>query len=168
MAAMMVPRRLHCLPFLLLLCVFTGARAQSPPEKTITLRMIDIHTGRLISTTDFLVQVDHQQTVHADWVTQNDDGSGKLTLPADAKLVFVQGKYDNSMSLYVNCDSQIKGKIPTLDSQGDDRWYSVADILSSGIVTHNGCGREKESARYTPKPGEFIFFVRKHNWREAD
>jgi len=122
----------------------------------------------MISTTYFLVRLDHQQAEHADWVTQNDDGSGKLTIPADARLILIQGKYDNSMSIYVNCDSEIKGKIPTLDTQSEERWYSVADILSTGIVTHNGCGKIKDSARFTPKPGEFVFFVRKHNWHESD
>jgi hypothetical protein len=43
------------------LCAQTG--------KTITLRMMDGKTGRLIATSDFLARIDHQQTVHANWVT---------------------------------------------------------------------------------------------------
>jgi len=45
------------------LCAQTG--------KTITLRMMDGKTGRLIATSDFLARIDHQQTVHANWVTMN-------------------------------------------------------------------------------------------------
>jgi hypothetical protein len=139
---------------------------QAQTGNTITLRMMDAKTGKMISTTDFLVQINHQQSVHADWVQLNDDGSGKLTLPPDASLILIHGKYDNSMSIYVNCDSVRKGKIPTMDSQVGDHWYPVADILKSGIVTHNGCG--KDSTSFAPKPGEFVFFVRKLNWRESD
>ena len=56
-------------------CLF----AQS--EKTITIRMLDGKTGKPIEASGFLVRVDHEQTVHADWVVQNEDGTGKLTLP---------------------------------------------------------------------------------------
>lgn len=142
--------------------------AQAQAGGAITLRMIDSHSGRMIANADFLVRIDHQPTEHADWVTPNDDGSGKLTVPADAKLILVHAKYDNAMSVYVNCDTESKGKIPTLNTQGEDRWYAISDILGAGIVAHNGCGRGKDDANFTPKPGEFVFFVRKHNWREAD
>jgi hypothetical protein len=147
-------------------CVGVVLHAQSPKE--ITLRMTDWRTGRLIATTDFLVQINHQQTEHADWVKLNDDGSGKLTLPPDATLIFIQGKYDSSLSLYVNCDSEKKTKVPTFNVPGDQHWYSVDDILKSGIVAHNGCGRGKDDPKFVPKAGEFVFFVRKESWREEE
>jgi hypothetical protein len=158
---------------LLLSTAFTAlplavAAQTAQPPKTITLRMMDWHTQRLIQSTDFIVQINHQQTEHANWVELNDDGSGKLTLPADAELVLIHGKYDSSMSLYVNCDSERATPIPTVGTQGAEHWYPVADILKSGVVGHNGCGKGKDDAKFAPKPGEFLFFVRKRNWRDSE
>jgi len=130
--------------------------------------MLDWRTGHIIASSDFLVQVNHQPTQHADWVTENDDGSGRLPLPADASVIQVHGKYNSSMSLYINCDSEKKTKIPDFNLPGDDHWYPVDEILKSGIVSHNGCGRGKDDPKFVPHPGEFVFFVRKENWREED
>jgi hypothetical protein len=135
--------------------------------KTITLRMIDGKTGRLIATTDFLVRIDHQETAHANWVTLNDDGTGKLTVPGDASLLSIQASYDSSTSLFVNCDSNNDYKA---SSQGyvRDRWYNVSEILAKGIVAPNDCIGKKvpEKLQLFAKPGEFVFFVRRMNARE--
>ncbi|MGA2887355.1 MAG: hypothetical protein ABSE51_04835 [Terracidiphilus sp.] len=137
--------------------------ALSAQTKTITIRMLDGRTGKLIATSGFLVRIDHQQTVHANWTTQNEDGTNKLTLPESASAFSIQGTYESSTELYVNCDSlTIKGAEPI------DRWYTIPEILTSGVVAPNGCGKLKETAklRPAPKPGEFIFFVRKTSWKE--
>jgi len=166
-----VARPIRALAALAIAALSFKAAAQS--ANSITIRMIDARTGHLISTTDFLVTVDHQQTVHADWVHLKDDGAGEFTVPAGATTLSVHGKYDNSMEIYVNCDTQKKGPIPAVAVTGDEQWYSIADILSTGIVARNGCGfklkekEEKDAAKFPPKPGEFIFFVRKLNWREG-
>jgi hypothetical protein len=172
---MVLPRRTRgaiAVPFMIaLLCA--GVPAQT--GNTITVRMLEGRTGRLVMTTDFLVQINHQQEQHANWVTLNEDGSGKLTLPPGATDISIHGKYDSSMSVYVNCDME-KGK-GILENQGllesavaPDRWYPVTDILNSGVVAPNGCLSKKDAAKQkiAPKPGEFVFFVRKKNWREED
>ncbi len=152
---------------------FSCAHVSAQAGKTITLRMLDGRTGRLIATSDFLVQINHQREQHANWVTLNEDGTGKLALPPEATELSLHGMYDSSMSIFVNCDLQ-KGK-GILEEQGlletaqsPDHWYSVADILASGIVAPNGCLSKKEAAKqkFAAKPGEFVFFVRKKNWRE--
>ncbi|HUH64093.1 MAG TPA: hypothetical protein VLZ50_13900 [Terracidiphilus sp.] len=173
---MILSRRLRGLaaaalvPFLL-----SCAHLSAQTGKAVTVRMLEGRSGRLIATSDFLVQINHQQEQHANWVTLNEDGTGKLTLPAEATEISVHGKYDSSMSIYVNCDSE-KGK-GILENQGllqtavaPDRWYSIADILTSGVVTANGCLKKKdaEKQKIVAKPGEFVFFVRKKNWREED
>ena len=149
-----------------LLCAQTG--------KTITVRMLNGKTGRLIETSTFLVRVDHEPTVHADWVTPNEDGTGKLTLPRIASLLSIRGTYDSSMTIYVNCDSASEKTNPI------DRWYAIAEILSVGVAAPNSCVKPAEDAKFKPlaklkpvaiptpaaKPGEFVFFVRKQNWRE--
>ncbi len=162
----MARQTLRALQLLLCIAAFCGVLyAQAP--KTITLRMIDGKSGKLIATTDFLVRIDHQETIHANWVTLNDDGTGKLTLPGDASLLSIHASYESSMSLFVNCDSNKDYKA---SSQGyvSDRWYSVAEILTNGIVTPNECIGKKvpEKLQLFAKPGEFVFFVRRMNVRE--
>jgi hypothetical protein len=149
------------------------AHLSAQTGKTITVRMLESRTGRLIATSDFLVQINHQREQHANWVTLNDDGSGKLTLPPGATEISIHGMYDSSMSIYVNCDGE-RGK-GILENQGlletevsPDHWYSIANIVTSGIVAQNGCVKKKdaEKQKIEAKPGEFVFFVRKKNWRE--
>ena len=146
--------------FLLFLCMAafsTPMQAQQAQTgKTITIRIRDSRTGNLITPTGILIRVDHQQTEHADWVQQNEDGSGKLTLQQDASLLTAHATYDQSMLIYVNCDS-------TKDRPGPvDHWYAVSDILKSGVVAPNDCSKRTAQA----KPGEFVVFVRRVNWRE--
>lgn len=136
-------------------------------QKTITLRMIDGKSGKLIATSDFLVRIDHQETVHANWVTMNEDGTGKLVLPGDASLLSIHASYDSSTSLYVNCDTNKEYKA---SHQGTvpDLWYSLSEILAKGIVAPNDCIGNKvpDKLQFFAKPGEFVFFVRPMTSRE--
>ncbi len=126
-------------------------------ERTITIRILDARTARPIVTSNFLVQINHMETIHADWVQSAESGPGKLTLPANATVISIHATYDSAMRTYVNCDSVGKKEGP------GEHWYAVSAILASGVVAPNGCSRMTETA----KPGEFIFFVRKENWRET-
>ena len=160
-------RRTHrVLCLLLCMAAFCGV-LWAQTGKTITLRMIDGKSGKLIATTDFLVRIDHQETIHANWVTLNDDGTGKLTLPGDASLLSIRASYDSSTSLFVNCDSNNDYKA-TNQGYVLDRWYSVSDILAKGVVAPNDCIGKKvpEKLQLFAKPGEFVFFVRRMNARE--
>jgi hypothetical protein len=157
-------RRTHrVLSLLLCMAAFCGVLC-AQTGKTITLRMMDGKTGRLIATSDFLARIDHQQTVHANWVTMNEDGTGKLIVPGDASLLSIRASYDGSTSLYVNCDANkdTKGVNP---GPILDRWYSVSDILTKGVVAPNDCiGKTvPEKLQIFAKPGEFVFFVRRMN-----
>ena len=155
-------RRTHpALSLLFCLAAFCGPLC-AQTEKTITIRMLDSKTGILIATSDFLVRINHQETVHADWVRKKEDGTGKLTLPPEAAVLTIQGTYESSMQIYVNCDSATEKVNPI------DRWYAVSEILTSGVVAPNGCGKPRDAAKLKPvaHPGEFVFFVRKQNWRE--
>ncbi|MGD0095816.1 MAG: hypothetical protein ABSB60_04935 [Terracidiphilus sp.] len=131
-------------------------------EKTITIRMLDGKTGKPMPVSGYVVRVDHDPTVHADWVMPGGDGSAKLTVPANAKVLSVQGTYDASMQLYFNCDSANGKQDPV------ERWYAISDILATGVVAPNGCGRASNAAKIKPtaKPGEFVFMVRKMTMAE--
>ena len=129
--------------------------AQTP--KSITIRVLDPHTGKALVTSSVLIRVDHQKTVHANWVALNEDLTGKATLPADAALLAAQASYDNTMELYINCDS-VKDNPPT-----GPHWYKLSDILATGVVAANGCSKRTAAA----KPGEFILFARRKNWHDS-
>jgi adhesin HecA-like repeat protein len=136
-------------------------------DKTITVRMLDSRTGKLIATSDFLVRVNHDQTLHGNWIVQNDDGTGKLTVPADAAVLSVQATYDSATMVYVNCDTN-KDLGSSDHAAALDHWYPISAILASGVVAPNGCAGKKipEKLQVVAKPGEFVFFVRKRNTRE--
>ncbi len=131
-----------------------GLHAQS--SSSISIRLLDGKTGLPVKASNFLVRVDHNDTVHSDWVKINDDGSVIVALPSDAKEVSVKATYDMGMDTYINCD--------TAKESDKERnvWYSIATILSTGIVAPDECAR----AAFKPKPGEFLFFVRKRSWHD--
>jgi hypothetical protein len=144
-------------------CVAAFAQTQN----AITIRMVDGRTGMLIATSNFLVRVNHQQTEHADWVKQNEDGTGSLTLPADAEVVSIHASYDSATLIYANCDAD-KDRGSSEKAPAQDHWYPVAEILAKGLVAPNDCIGKKvpEKLQVVAKPGEFVFFVRRLNPRE--
>jgi hypothetical protein len=147
---------------LLVLAVPFCSSQQLEVTKTITIRLLNSKTERPIATTGFLIRVNRLSTVHADLAKQNDDLTGTLTLPADAKEISIHASYDDAMSIYINCDVELE-KAP------GDLWYSVSEILNKGIVTPNGCANTKALAKFKlrdPRPGEIILFVRPLNWKE--
>ncbi|MFZ1087192.1 MAG: hypothetical protein WAN35_19690 [Terracidiphilus sp.] len=154
---------------LLLLCAAAlSASLSAQTARTITVRMLDGRTGKLIVASNFLVRIDHDQTLHADWMTQNEDGTSKLTLPQKAALLTIQGTFDSSTELYLNCDAT-GGKDKTAD-----HWYEIAKILATGVATANSCAKPHDAAKLTAdakqrmvaKPGEFVLFVRKRSMME--
>ncbi len=149
-------RRTYCILALFACVAAFSIPLRAQAVKTITLKMLDGRTGKPVATTGFMVRVNHEETVHANWVVQNEDGTGTLTLPADAAVFTIQGAYDSSMEVYVNCDT-VGGKAKAID-----QWYAVSDILNAGVVAPNGCGKQKAAT----KPGEFVFYVRRQSWRE--
>jgi hypothetical protein len=139
-------------------CVSLSAQTQN----TITVRMLDAKTGHLMQSSNFLVRANHQETVHGDWTRQKEDGTAELKLPPEAVLLSIHATYDSAMEIYVNCDSANEKENPV------DRWYKISEILASGLVAPNACRNphEVDKLKITAKPGEFVFFVRKANWRE--
>ena len=47
-------------------------------------------------------------------------------------------------------------------------WYSIPEILSTGVAASNECykGKYADATHVTPKPGQFVLYVRKNNWHE--
>ncbi|MGO9317018.1 MAG: hypothetical protein ACLPXT_01490 [Terracidiphilus sp.] len=162
----MVQQTRRVLNLLLCITAFCGSLC-AQTEKTITIRMLDSKSGKLIATSSFLVRINHQQTVHGNWVLQNEDGTGKLTVPGDAALLSVRATYDSSTSVYANCDAN-KDTGSSYQGPSLDRWYEISDILANGVMAPNHCIGKKvpNHPQVFAKPGEFVFFVRKQNWRE--
>ncbi len=131
-----------------------GLHAQS--ENTIHIRLLDGKTGLPLKAANYLVRIDHHDTVHNEWVRMNDDGTVIVTLPSDAREIAVKATYDLSIETYINCD------VAKETDKERDVWYPISQILQSGLVAPNECSQ----THYTAKPGEFVFFVRKRTWRE--
>jgi hypothetical protein len=146
------------LPFLR--AAFTAPPANAP--RVITLRMIDGRTGKPIVTGDFIVRINHEKTPHNNWVEENEDGTGKVTLPANAETISIHATYDSTTQTYVNCDSSA-ARTSASQPPPLDHWYSVADILSAGTVAQNNCIGKKVSDKLQvlAEPGQFVFYVRK-------
>jgi adhesin HecA-like repeat protein len=140
-------------------------RAQN--QTTITVRMLDNRTGVLIASSNYLVRINHQKEDHGNWIVRNEDGTGNLTLPAEAELVSIHATYESAMLVYANCDAD-KDRGSAEHAPSPDRWYPVATILSSGVVAPNNCIGKKvpEKLQVIAKPGEFVFFVRPLTSRE--
>ena len=124
--------------------------------------MLDGKTGKPIIPSNFIVRIDHLDATHNEWLKLNDDGTGQVTFPSGASCLSIQGTYNSSMEVYINCDAGMEKDTSTL------HWYSVLDILNTGVAMPNECykGKYAEATHVTPKPGEFILFVRKNNWHE--
>jgi len=149
---------------------FLCAAFPAPPgvaPKVITLRMIDGRTGKPIATSDFIVRINHEKTPHNNWVEENEDGTGKVTLPANAETISIHATYDGTTQTYVNCDSSA-ARTSAQQPAPLAHWYTVAGILSSGVVAQNNCIGKKvpDKLQVVAEPGQFVFFVRKLNPKE--
>jgi hypothetical protein len=154
--------------FLLSVCLATICSSSlAQKQKVITVRMVDNRSGVVIATTNYLVRINHEKTEHGDWITKNDDGTGKLILPADADVVLIHATYDAATQNYVNCDAA-KDHGSSDHAPAPDHWYPIAEILTTGVVAPNQCVGKKvpEKLQVVAKPGEFVFFVRPRNPRE--
>lgn len=152
--------------FLFSLCIavpVTGA-PQKQSAKTITILMLDGKTGKPVIPNNYMVRVDHLDALQNEALKINDDGSGKVTVPAGATFLSVQGTYHQSLDIYINCDAGLEKNTSTL------HWYSIADIMNSGVAAPDECykGKYTDNFGITPKPGEFIFFVREISWRDRN
>ena len=160
-------RRKHRV-FLLLLCLaaFTVSLF-SQDAKMVTVRMLDSRTGKLIATSNFLVRINHLAVQHGDWVHKNEDGTGALALPADSDELSIHATYESATLIYANCDGD-KDRGTSDHASKPEHWYSVATILSSGVVAPNDCVGKKvpERLQVVARPGEFVFFVRELNTAE--
>jgi hypothetical protein len=160
--------RRTCRVFLILVCLAAiCGTVPAQTDKTIVIRMLDSRTGLLIASDSFLVRMNHIETDHGDWVRKNEDGTGSLTLPADATVISIHATYESATQVYVNCDTN-KDRGSADHAANPDRWYEVATILTSGVVAPNGCVGKKvpEKLQVVAKPGEFVFFVRQMNSME--
>jgi len=161
-------RRSHRVFLFFVLLAALCAQLSAQTEKTITVRMLDTRTGMLIATSNYLVRINHQTEEHGDWMKKNEDGTGSLTLPAEADVLSIHATYDSATVAYVNCDSG-KDRGSADHAAFLTHWYPVAAILSTGVVAPNNCVGKKvpEKLQVVAKPGEYVFFVRQRSAREG-
>jgi hypothetical protein len=131
--------------------------------QTISILMLDGKTGKPLVPNNYIVRFNHLDAFHNEALQLNDDGLGKVVVPANATFISVQGTFHTSLDIYINCDAGMEKNTSTL------HWYPISEILNSGVAAANECfkGKYAEATHVTAKPGEFIFFVRETNWRES-
>ena len=136
-------------------------RAQ-PQPRILTVIMVDGKTGKTITPNNFVIRFNHLNAIRNETLTLNDDGTGKLKIPANATHLSVQGTYHNSVDLYINCDAGMEKDTSTL------HWYSIDEIMNTGISAPNECfkGKYAKTSAIPAAPGEFIFYVREIGWHE--
>src|ERR1700683_4801202 len=100
---------------------------------TVTLR--DGRTGKKITPSNFLLRVDHFETVHGEWVKIYDDGTVAIRVPPEAKAISLQATYESGMDTYINCDAA-KPNDPEREI-----WYPVEVIMKAGVVAPNECSK---------------------------
>jgi hypothetical protein len=134
--------------------------AQTGP--TVTIRILDAKTGDPINPSNLLVHVDHKDEPFNEGLKLNGSDPATAVLPPTATLLAIEGAYDSSTQVFINCDTD-SGK-----DSGTLKWYSIAEIMKTGVVTQNVCykGKYQHRLNISPVPGEFVFFVRTHNWHE--
>jgi hypothetical protein len=153
--------KIQRLPFTLARLAFVFSLAlplAAQSSNTISIRLLDGKKGVPIEASSFLVRIDHQEAVHDDWVTIKDDNTVFVNVPASAKEISIKATYDRAMEVYINCD------IAKESDNERNIWYSIPEILKTGVVAPNECSK----TNYSAKPGEFVFFVRKRGWHDKD
>ncbi len=143
-----------------LLC---GAQ-QAPAGRTITIRVFDGKTGEQIMPSNIEVILDRRKSSRSEWIKQNDDGSATVVMPPGSQEIMVRTTYDNSTDYYINCDSAKERNTSVA------HWYSISEILTTGVVMADECVKPKvaDRVKVQPKAGEFDMFVRRRNWREQE
>ena len=135
---------------------------QPASQKVITIIMADGKSGKTITPNNFVIRFNHLNAIRNETLTLNDDGTGKLTIPANATHLSVQGTYHNSVDIYVNCDAAMEKDTSTL------HWYSIDEIMHTGVSAPNECykGKYAKNTTIPAVPGEFIFYVREIGWHD--
>ncbi|MGO9438095.1 MAG: hypothetical protein ACLPH3_07190 [Terracidiphilus sp.] len=157
----MTPRAYRALLLMACMGAFAGL-LQAQTAKVITIKVRDGKTGEVIDPSNVHVRFNHQQEASGNWMDQKDDGTIEVKLPQDAKTIAVRATYQNSTEYFVNCDAA-KQK-----NSFAENWYPVTDVLMFGLAIPNDCVKPKDAGKVQRevKPGEFILFVRKMNWKE--
>lgn len=128
----------------LAMLVLTAGASAEP----IIIRVVDGRNGHPI--TDEKLQLwFNSQSGSAMSIATDEQGVAKVDASAGAALLV-------SANLYGDCrySKQTGPERPT---------YPVSDIVRSGVLGANTCGKLKLS----PTPGELIFFVRPEHWWEG-
>jgi len=148
----------------LLVLAFAAPILPAQAVPAISVQILDGKTGKPVEPSNILVHVDHHEAIHQDWVKIGDDGTIAVTPPPTASVLALQGTYYASMMIYINCDAAADADTDKL------HWYAIADILSKGVVAPNKCfkGKYEQKTAVTPKPGEFIFYVRARDLHDHD
>lgn len=114
---------------------------------TILIRVVDGRNGKAVARERVVFWIDKMSGAARDAKT-DPDGVATIEAPAGARLI-------TAFDVMFDCRPFKRGT-PRPS-------YAVDEILSSGVVAGNTCGKVRGSA----KPGEILFFVRPVHWWEG-
>jgi len=135
---------------LVLIAGFVSLLGPSLQAQDVTIRVLDGRNGHPVTKERLVVWVGPVRGTALELPTDK-DGVAVLHLSKDhADSIELTADY--------NFDCQPYRKNTPTPS------YSVKEILQSGVVTQNTCGKLSQSEA---KPGELIFFVRPLHWWEG-
>jgi hypothetical protein len=149
-----------CLAALASFSLAVPAQQARPVDRIITIIMADGKTGKTIIPDNYVIRFNHLNAIRNERLLLNDDGSGRVQVPADATSISVQGTYHNSIDVYLNCDAGMEKDTSTI------HWYPISDIVSTGVAAPNECykGKYAKTTAIPAVSGEFIFYVREIGW----
>ena len=140
--------------FPLLMLLTMGGVVTAQTDRKVTITMLDSKTGQPIVTSELEVRT--KNSLGFIEVKPNKNGIGELNMPADVSVIAVHAQDGWGGWFFMNCDAN-KDR-----GSSSDHWYSVFEILATGVVAPNSCNRRQAAA----KPGEFAFFVRRATFWE--
>lgn len=158
----------------LFLLFVLGSAATALQAQTIRIKLVNGRTGRAVAGTCVNVWVGNERK-SAMAIPTGKDGVASLRLTDQDTEINSQNRWKECGDFgvtdpVVKYASSIRVNAPYVlcqVRQPDHTWlatqsFSTREVLGSGIVTANTCGKAKAS----PAPGEIVLFVRPLSWWE--
>ena len=130
--------------------VFVLATSVHPATRQITIKVVNGHDGKPFKNTTVDVWYGTKAIPPPMLVTTTDDGYATLAVPDAIETIMIAAQ------LVGDCRSgEPKNFI-------ENNVYRVQDILRTGVVAENACGKTKSQQT----PGVLVFYVRPLHWWE--
>jgi len=111
----------------------------------------------------FMVRTEKNGIAVLNVSAQSTSPGHQIVAPCKAVPTTVDIAHAETIGIWADLQVDCRPRNEVGSSPTRTKFYSVDEILKTGIVTTNTCGKFKAD----PVPGELIFFVRHPHWWEA-